>query len=625
MKNKEASSNPAAPAAQPAAASAAANLEARRHSLAHLLGRAVLTLYPSAHLATGPATETGFFYDIDPGTDASGAPIKIGDDALPAIQKEMRSILNRKSWKDGFTCKEVSEKEARQLFAKNPYKLTIIGQIVERGEKITVYTSGAGTKDEFVDLCRGGHMDAADGFTSETIEGDSFKLTQVSGAYWNNDEKAKMLARISGLAFASKADLDTHIAMQAEAEKRDHRKLGRELGLFVFSDVVGKGLPLWTEKGATVRRELERFIVDEEIRRGYLHVQTPDIAKLELYKKSGHYPYYKDSMYAPIEIDGDEFMLRPMTCPHHFELYSSQPRSYRELPMRLAELAKLYRYEQSGELSGLVRVRSFCLADAHIICADPDQAKSEVTRALDLIEYVAEVFGLKMGQNYSYRLSLGNRANDKKYFKDDAAWDLAEDKLRQVLKERKCTFVEAADEAAFYGPKIDIQMRDVRGKENTAFTVQYDFVMPKRFNLRYVDRDGAEKEALVVHRSSIGAIERIMAFLIEHYAGKFPLWLAPVQAMVIPVDSEKHGAAAEAAAAKLREAGLRVKVDVSDDGFGKKVRTAKTELVPYFIILGDKDIEAGVVTFESRDNGKIGAMKIEEVVEKLKKEVGERV
>ncbi len=601
----------------------AAALAARRHSLAHLLGRAILSLYPSAHLATGPATETGFFYDVDPGTDANGAAIKIGDDLLPALEKEMRGILNRASWKDGFSHKEVSEKEARALFAKNPYKLAIIDQIVERGEKITVYTSGAGTKDEFVDLCRGGHMEAAGGMTATTVDPLSFRLTQVSGAYWNNDEKSKMIARVSGLAFASKADLEAHITLQAEAEKRDHRKLGRELGLFVFSDVVGKGLPLWTEKGATIRRELERFIVDEEIRRGYLHVYTPDIAKLELYKKSGHYPYYKDSMYAPIEIDGDEFMLRPMTCPHHFELYTSQPRSYRELPMRIAELAKLYRYEQSGELSGLVRVRSFCLADAHIICTDPEQAKAEVERALDLIEYIAGVFGLAMGTNYSYRLSLGDRSNEKKYYKDDAAWDIAEGKLREVLKARKCAYVEAVDEAAFYGPKIDIQMRDVRGKENTAFTVQYDFVMPKRFNLRYVDRDGAEKEALVVHRSSIGAIERIMAFLIEHYAGKFPLWLTPVQAVVVPV-GEKHFDAARSAAEKLVAAGVRAKADLSDDGFGKKVRAAKTELIPYFIIIGDKDMEAGVVTFESRDAGKIGTLKIEEVVERLSTEIKAR-
>ena len=295
---------------------------------------------------------------------------------------------------------------------------------------------------------------------------------------------------------------------------RDHKKLGRELDLFTFSDTVGKGLPLWTPKGSTIRRELERWVVDEEIKDGYLHVYTPDIAKLDLYKKSGHYPYYKDSMYAPIAIEEEEFMLRPMTCPHHFELYLSRPHSYKELPLRIAELAKLYRFEKSGELMGLQRTRSFCLADAHIICRK-DQAQSEINRVLNLIEKMAKVLGLEAGKNYTYRLSLGNRADDKKYFKDDSAWDGAEEMLRQVLNDRKAKFVEAPDEAAFYGPKIDIQMKNVNGKEDTAFTVQYDFVMPKRFNLNYINEKGEDEQALVVHRSSIGAIERVVAYLIE--------------------------------------------------------------------------------------------------------------
>src|ERR1700733_12209893 len=323
----------------------------------------------------------------------------------------------------------------------------------------------------------------------------------------------------------------------SEMDKNDHRVIGKELGLFVFSDVVGKGLPLYTDKGAAIRRELERFIVDEEIKHGYRHVSTPDIAKIDLYKKSGHYPYYKDSMYAPIDIDGEEFMLRPMTCPHHFELYLSKPRSYRELPMRIA---KLYRYELSGVLTGIVRTRSFCLSDAHIICADKEQAMEEIKGALDLISFAQNIFGLKKGEDFYYRLSLGNRKDDSKYYKDDAAWDEAEDALRQVLKSQDVPFTEAEDEAAFYGPKIDIQMKDVRGKEDTAFTVQYDFVMPKRFNLVYTDKDGSEKLGLVVHRSSIGSIERILAFLIEKYEGAFPLWLSPVQIKVIPVRTQHN-------------------------------------------------------------------------------------
>ncbi len=407
----------------------------------------------------------------------------------------------------------------------------------------------------------------------------------------------------------------------SEMDKNDHRVIGKELDLFTFSDVVGKGLPLYTHKGATIRRELERFIVDEEIKRGYRHVSTPDIAKLDLYKKSGHYPYYKDTMYAPIDIDGEEFMLRPMTCPHHYELYLSKPHSYRELPIRIAEMAKLYRYEASGNLSGLVRVRSFCLADAHIICANKDQAQAEVQKALDLITHVAGVFGLKKGEDFWYRLSLGDRKDDKKYFKDDAAWDEAEEVLRKVLKNQDVKFTEAENEAAFYGPKIDVQMKDVRGIENTAFTVQYDFLAPGRFELSYTDSDGSNKLcSSVIHRSSIGAIERIMAFLIEKFAGAFPLWLAPTQVKIIPV-REQHNAKAEEIYNMLIEAGIRAELDTEDSNLGTKVRDAKTNKMPYWIVLGDKELEAGKVTLESRDSGQLGQMTAEEMLAKLQTEI----
>jgi len=405
-------------------------------------------------------------------------------------------------------------------------------------------------------------------------------------------------------------------------DKNDHRRLGKELGLFVFSDTVGKGLPLWTERGTTIRRELERFIVDEEIRRGYKHVYTPDIAKLELYEKSGHYPYYQDSMYAPIEIDKEKYMLRPMTCPHHFELYLSAPRSYRDLPMRIAELAKLYRYEQSGELAGLVRLRSFCLADAHIICADAEQAKSEVSLALDLIEFIADEFKLEQGKDYWYRLSLGDRADTKKYYKDNRAWDEAEQKLREVLKERKAHFQEAANEAAFYGPKIDIQMKDARGQENTAFTVQYDFVMPKRFHLNYVDRDGQEKEGVVVHRSSIGAVERFIAFLIEHYAGAFPLWLSPIQIRVLPI-GEAHRDYAEQITNTLKQAGIRTELDTTNETLGKKIRQTKVDKLPYAIVIGDKEVAENKLTVESR-HGKLENVTVEKLTADLLTEIKER-
>ena len=406
-------------------------------------------------------------------------------------------------------------------------------------------------------------------------------------------------------------------------DERDHRRLGKELGLFTFSDTVGKGLPLWTAKGTAIRRELERFIVDEEIRRGYQHVTTPELAKLELYQKSGHYPYYKDSMYAPIKIDDEEFMLRPMTCPHHFELYLSQPRSYRELPIRYAELAKLYRYELSGVLSGLTRVRSFCLADAHIICADAEQAKVEVGGALDLIEFIASQFGLASGRDYWYRLSLGDRSDSKKYFKDDAAWAEAEGKLREVLEARGAKFEEAKNEASFYGPKIDIQMRDVRGQENTAFTVQYDFVMPKRLGLNYIGRDGASHETTVVHRSSIGAIERLVAFLIEHYNGAFPLWLAPVQVKVLPIGAA-HQVYARELHQKMLDVGLRTELDDQNETLAKKIRLGKTEKVPYLVVIGDEEVKTKKLTIESRDRGKLAKIPPDQLIADLLTEIKER-
>jgi threonyl-tRNA synthetase len=603
------------------------NIEHIRHSLAHLLATATLELFPDTILTIGPAVDDGFYYDMD-----FQKPLVESD--LKDIEEKMRDTL--KKWSKlpdnerGFRHKEVSVDEARVLFANNPYKLELIEDIAKKGEAITLYTCGHSTATsaqpahpknhipEFTDLCRGGHVD-----DFSMIDPKSFKLTRIAGAYWRGDEKNKMLTRVYGIAFGSKDELDAYITMQEEAKKRDHRKLGKDLDLFVFSDTVGKGLPLWTERGAAVRRELERFITDEELKRNYKHVYTPDIAKIELYKKSGHYPYYKDSMYSPIDIDDEQFMLRPMTCPHHFELYTSKPRTYKELPMRIAELAKLYRYEQSGELSGLIRVRSFCLADAHIICANPTQAAEEVNQALDLIEHIAGVFGLKMGVNYSYRLSLGDRSDESKYFKDDNAWDEAEEKLRQVLISRKADFIEANQEAAFYGPKIDVQMKDVRGKENTAFTVQYDFVMPKRFDLKYKDRDGVEKEALVIHRSSIGAIERVVGVLIEHFAGAFPLWMSPVQTKIVPI-GERQFEYAQEVQATLRAAGIRSEVDLSGDSLGKKIRNAKTEKVPYVLVIGDKEVETKTVTIESR-TGNEGAVSVESLLERLRSEIVNRV
>ena len=413
-------------------------------------------------------------------------------------------------------------------------------------DEITIYKSG-----DFTDLCAGPHVKS-----TREVTIDAFKLDKIAGAYWRGSEKNPMLQRIYALAFRTRKELDEYVKLQEEIKKRDHRKIGKDLDLFVFSDLVGKGLPLFTEKGSIIRRALERFVVDEEIKRGYKHVYTPELARVELYKISGHYPYYKDTMYPVMKDEDEELILRPMTCPHHYQLYASRPRSYKELPFRIAELAKQFRYEKSGELTGLIRVRSFCLADSHIIC-QPEQATSEINTVLDLIEYVSKVIGLNTGNNYRYRLSLGDRKDDKKYYKDDAAWDYAENLLRNVLVERKADFFEAGNEAAFYGPKIDIQMKNFAGKEDTVFTVQYDFVGPKRFKLAYKDKDGQDKEPIVIHRSSIGAIERTMAFLIEHYAGAFPTWLSPVQVALIPI-ADTHVEYARKLEAELKLADVRV-------------------------------------------------------------------
>lgn len=574
-------------------------LDQLRHSAAHLLAAAVLKHYPNAKPTIGPAIENGFYYDFDFGD------IKLSEDDLPKLEEEMRKIV--KDWKN-FERIEVSKEKALEEFINNEYKTELINEFASEDQQLTFYKSG-----DFVDLCRGGHVE------NPQDELQHFKLLSVAGAYWRGDEKNKMLTRIYGTAFSSQQELDEYLVQQEETKKRDHRKLGKDLDLFVFSDVVGKGLPLWTSKGATIRRELERFIVDEELKRGYIHVYTPDIANLALYEKSGHYPYYKDSMYSPIQIDDEQYMLRPMTCPHHFELYSSRPHSYKELPMRIAELAKLYRYEQSGELSGLLRVRSFCLADAHII-TPKDKAQSEINQVLDLIEHIAGVFGLKAGDNYRYRLSLGDRNDDKKYAKDNEAWDFAEDVLRKVLEEREAEYYDGPGEAAFYGPKIDVQMKNVNGKEDTAFTVQYDFVMPKRFNLKYINENGEEEQPIVVHRSSIGAIERVVGFLIEHFAGAFPVWLSPVQAKVLPI-TDKQLEYANKIASELNEKGFRVEIDDRSETLQAKIRDAQLEKVPYMLILGGREEEAGKVAVRKRNGEDIGAIELETFINELNNRV----
>ena len=573
------------------------NIEKIRHSLSHVMAQAVLEFYPKTKLGMGPAIDNGFYYDFQ-----MAKPLQETD--LQKIEEKMKELIlqNQK-----FVKKNITKLVAKKLFKDQLYKSELIKELP--GKTVSIYTNG-----DFTDLCKGPHISN----TSE-IKPNTFKLTKIAGAYWRGSEKNKMLTRIYGLAFETEKELMDYIKMMEEAEKRDHRVLGKKLDLFIFSDIVGKGLPLYTEKGTAIRRELERLVVDEEIKRGYKHVCTPELAKVDLYKKSGHYPYYKDTMYPVMKVDEEELILRPMTCPHHYQLYLAKPRSYRELPFRIAELAKQFRYEKSGELTGLIRVRSFCLADSHIIC-QPEKVEEEINSVLDLIDDMAKIFGLKLNTDYRYRLSLGDRKDSKKYYKDNKAWDCAENVLRKVLKDRNAPFFEAENEAAFYGPKIDIQMKNFAGKEDTAFTVQYDFVGPKRFELNYINKEGKQEEAIVIHRSSIGAIERTMAFLIEKYEGAFPLWLSPVQVAIIPI-SEKHEAYGKKIANELKENNIRYETKYENETLGKKIRAAEMQKIPYLLILGDKEISANAISVRERGKGDTGQVELEKFVEKIKEEI----
>jgi len=591
-------------------------LETMRHSCSHLLAAAVMELWPETKLAIGPAIENGFYYDFDPSPPAGGSGQVFSDADLPKIEAKMAEI---KAKNLTFIKKEIPVEEARKLFSDQPYKLELIDDLAKtegvnvsnlQGVKLNVYETG-----NFVDLCIGPHVE-------NTKDIGSFKLLSVAGAYWKGSEKNKMLTRIYGTCFPTQKELDEYLNYLEEAKKRDHRVIGKDLNLFVFSDLVGKGLPLFTEKGSVIRRELEKFIVNEEIKRGYHHVYTSDIARVDLYKKSGHYPYYKDTMYPVMKVDDEELILRPMTCPHHFQLFASRLRTYREMPVRYAELAKQFRYEKSGELTGLMRVRCFCLADAHIICRK-GQAVAEINSVLDLIEFSASALGLEKDKNYRYCLSLGKRGDSKKFYQDDEAWDFAENVLRQVLIQRKAPFFEAEGEAAFYGPKIDIQMKNFAGVENTAFTVQYDFVMPKRFELKFINESGQEEEPVVIHRSSIGCIERVMAFLIEHYAGAFPVWLSPVQVKIIPV-SEKSLDYGQKVREKLFTEEIRVELDDRNETMQAKIRDAEKEHVPYMLIVGPKEAEDQSVSVRVRGEKDLGKMSFEEFLRLVKEDIAQK-
>jgi threonyl-tRNA synthetase len=574
------------------------SMEAVRHSICHLMSMAVQKLYSqNVGLGFGPPIEDGFYQDY------GNLPESLTPEILPKLEQAIKEMIKQNI---KFEQREVSFAEAYKFYQHDPYKTEMIDGLKAAGEKkVSFYKS-----DWFDNLCKGPHV----GSTKE-IDPEGFKLTRIAGAYWKGDEKNEMLTRIYGVAFGSKKELEEYLKLQAEAEKRDHRKIGQDLKLFVFSDLVGKGLPTFGPKGATIKRELERFVVDEEIKRDYHHVITPDLAKVDLYKKSGHYPYYKDTMYPIMNIDDEELILRPMTCPHHFMFYKSEPHSYRDLPYRIAEIAHQYRYEKSGELSGLTRVRMFCLADAHIISAK-NQAKQVIKEVLELIDFANDKFGMVKGDDYRYRLSLGDRSDDKKYYKDDAAWDYAENVLREVLVELKAPFYEASNEAAFYGPKIDIQVKKVNGKEETAFTVQYDFVMPERFDLIFVNKDGKDERPIVIHRSSIGCLERTIAFLIEHYAGAFPLWLCPVQVQLLPVGAAHHEHCIKLAE-EFKSVGIRAEVDDANETVGNKIRQAEQEKVPYMLVIGDKEMKSDKLNVRVRGQKDVVEYKKDKFIEKV--------
>lgn len=553
-----------------------------RHSFAHLLAAAVLKFYPDAKPTIGPAIDDGFYYDFDFVTP-------VGDEDLKRIEKEMRNTL--KTWKD-FQGREVSPAEARQLFTTNPYKLELIDDIVEKGEPLTLYRSG-----DFEDLCRGGHTE-----NISLMRQDAFKLTRIAGAYWRGDEKQKMLTRIYGYAFENKEALQTHILRVEEAKKRDHRILGEKLDLFCFDESIGKGLPLWLPKGNILKEELEKWAKETETKWGYQRVTTPLITKEHLFYTSGHLPLYKDSMYAPLVIEEENYYLKPMNCPFHHKIFSARPRSYRELPLRIAEYGWCHRYEDSGSLFGLMRVRGMQMNDAHIYVSR-EQAVEEFIQVIKLHEYYYQKLGIT---EYMMELALRDPKNLDKYHGDEADWQDAEAMTKEAMEKSGVPYTIVHEGAAFYGPKMDFQITSSIGRTFTASTNQLDLFMGKKFDLEYTDVDGKKKTPIVIHRAPLGTHERFIGFLIEHTAGNFPLWIAPEQVRILPI-GEGHQTYAKTIETTLREASIRVSVDDSNESLGKRIRNAKLQKIPYLIVVGDKEIETKTFSLESRDRGQLGS------------------
>ncbi|MEE0943951.1 MAG: threonine--tRNA ligase [Clostridia bacterium] len=575
-------------------------LQTLRHSASHVLAQAVKRLYPDTKLAIGPAIDTGFYYDFD--TEHTFTM-----DDLTAIEAEMKKIAKENLKIERF---ELPREEALELMKDEPYKIELINELPE-GEVISFYKQG-----DFVDLCAGPHIN----YTSKV---KAYKLLSATGAYWRGNEKNKMLQRIYGTAYLTKDELEAHLERLEEAKKRDHNRLGRELELFTTSDVIGQGLPILLPKGARVIQMLQRFVEDEEQRRGWLLTKTPLMAKSDLYKISGHWDHYRDGMFVlgDPENDKEVFALRPMTCPFQYQAYLNRGRSYRDLPMRLAETSTLFRNEASGEMHGLIRVRQFTISEGHLMCT-PEQLADEFKGCLELAIYMLKTLGLY--EDVSYRFSQWDPDDREKYIGTDEQWSEAQDMMKDILDKLEIPYVIGVGEAAFYGPKLDIQIKNVHGKEDTLITLQIDQMLAEKFGMEYVDKDGTKKNPYIIHRTSIGCYERTLALLIEKYAGAFPLWLAPVQIKLLPI-ADRHLDYIYEVKRKLEASGIiRVEIDDRSEKIGYKIREAQLEKVPYMILVGDKDIENNVISVRSRKQGDIGSMTVESFIESALEEIKEK-
>ncbi len=570
-------------------------LWALRHTAEHVLHTAMQNLYPKLKKAMGPATTEGFYHDFD-------LDQKISEADFPKIEKEMQRLINADL---SMVQEYISVDEAKKIFKDNPYKLDWIKSIQERGEKVSIYKMG----DEDLDLCSGPHL-------KSTGEIKAFKLLSMAGAYWHGDEKNKMLTRIYGTAFASKEGLDHYLWQLEEAKKRDHRRLGRELGLFIIPEEVGPGLLIWMPKGAVIRREIEKFIVEEQTKRGYQHVYSPHIGRKSLWVTSGHWDLYRDKMYSPMKIDKEDYLVKPMNCPMHMMVYKSEIRSYKDLPVRIAENATVYRYEQTGELSGMVRVRYITQDDSHIFCRE-DQVISEFVNVIDYTMFLMKTFKIT---DYYLRLSLRDPKNKDKYLGNDKIWEEAQEKIEEAIKKTGLPVVKAEGEAAFYGPKLDVMVKDSLGREWQCGTVQVDFMLPERFKLEYVDKDGQVKRPALIHRAPLGSLERFVGLLIEHYGGNFPAWLSPVQVAVIPI-AERHLLYAQEVAQKLKDEGLRVELDRRNETMQEKIRVWALQKVPYMVIIGDKEEKNKDISIRARRDKVLGQKNLSEFLSIITEEI----